>query len=365
MSIPFLDLHSMHDPLASDLHEALDDVLDRSNYILGPALSAFEAAFAEYCGTRHCLGVANGLDALHLILRALEIGSGDEVIVPAHTFIATWLAVSHTGATPIPVDVDPATGNLDPKRVEEALTTRTRAVMPVHLYGQPAAMDDLANAVADRNIVLIEDAAQAHGASYRGRRCGNLGIAAGFSFYPGKNLGALGDGGAIVTNDDTVADTVRRLRNYGSSAKYRHESLGWNSRLDELQAAFLQRKLSRLDAWTAARRNAALAYQVGLAGIPDLVLPHVIDDTEPVWHLFVIRTIRRDALSAHLASREIGSLVHYPTPPHLQDAYRHLGYPPGTFPQAEAWSREALSLPMWPGVPTAPVIAAIREFFAA
>jgi len=362
MSIPFLDLRSMHDPLASELRTALDDALARSHYVLGPAVEAFEAAFAAYCGARHCIGVANGLDALHLILRGYGIGPGDEVVVPAHTFIATWLAVSHAGATPVPVDVDPATGNLDPGQVAAALTPRTRAVMPVHLYGQPADMDALADAIGGRNLRVIEDAAQAHGARFRGRTAGTLGHAAGFSFYPGKNLGALGDGGAIVTDDEVLAAAVRRLRNYGSSVKYHHETIGWNARLDELQAAFLQVKLPHLEAWTAARRIAADAYLAGLSGLPGLTLPQVAAGAEPVWHLFVVRSARRDALQAHLAARGIGTLIHYPVPPHLQAAYQSLGYGSGDFPAAEAWAREALSLPLWPGVPTGPVIEALHDF---
>lgn len=362
MTIPFLDLHSMHDPLAGELRAALDAVLTRSHYVLGPALEAFEDDFAAYCSTRHCVGVANGLDALHLILRAYGIGPGDEVIVPAHTFIATWLAVSHAGAAVVPVDVDAATGNLDPSRVAAALTPRTRAVMPVHLYGQPADIDGLRDAIGGRDLRIIEDAAQAHGARYRGRTVGSLGSAAGFSFYPGKNLGALGDGGAIVTDDDTLADAVRRLRNYGSAVKYHHETVGWNSRLDELQAAFLRVKMSHLEAWTAARRNAARAYLQGLAGLPGLVLPSPTEGCEPVWHLFVVRSSRRDELQAHLAARGIGTLIHYPVPPHLQGAYLPLGHRPGDFPAAEAWAREALSLPLWPGVPTGPVIEALHDF---
>lgn len=360
--VPFLDLKAMHAPLADELRQAFDDAIERSNWIMGPALAEFEAAFAAYCESKHCLGVANGLDALHLILRGYGIGEGDEVIVPAHTFIATWLAVSHAGATPVPVDVDPRTGNLDPAKLAAALTGRTRAVMPVHLYGQPADIDAIRAALGGRPIRIIEDAAQAHGARYHGRPAGSLGDAAGFSFYPGKNLGALGDGGAIVTGDDELAERIQKLRNYGSAVKYRHELVGWNSRLDELQAAFLSVKLRRLETWTAARRSAATAYLDGLAGLPGLTLPQVITGASPVWHLFVVRCPRRDALQAHLAGRGIGTMIHYPAPPHLQPAYRHLGLAEGAFPAAEAWAREALSLPLWPGVPTAAVIAALRDF---
>lgn len=365
-AVPFLDLKAMHAPIAGALRQVFDDAIERSHWILGPALDEFEAAFAAYCERKHCIGVANGLDALHLILRGYGIGEGDEVIVPAHTFIATWLAVSHAGATPVPVEVDPATGNLDPTKLAAALSPRTRAVMPVHLYGQPADIDAVRDAVraalGDRPIRIIEDAAQAHGARLHGRVAGSLGDAAGFSFYPGKNLGALGDGGAIVTNDDELAAAVRKLRNYGSVVKYQHELVGWNSRLDELQAAFLSVKLRQLAAWTRARRDAAAAYREGLAGLPGLTLPSVIEGAAPVWHLFVVRSKQRDALQAHLTRRGIGTMIHYPTPPHLQPAYRGLGFTAGAFPVAEAWAAEALSLPLWPGVPTAPVIAALRDF---
>lgn len=365
MTIPFLDLRPMHEPLKQALEAALGNVLARSHYILGPEVEGFEQAFADYCGARHCIGVGNGLDALHLILEGYDIGPGDEVIVPAHTFIATWLAVSHAGASIVPVDVDSRTANLDARLLAAAITPRTRAIIPVHLYGQPAEMEGIRSAVAGRDIRIIEDAAQAHGARYQGQAAGTLGDAAGFSFYPGKNLGALGDGGAVVTNDDALADRLRMLRNYGSAVKYRHESAGWNSRLDELQAAFLNVKLPHLDAWNAARQTAARGYLSALAGIPGLTLPTVPEGMAPVWHLFVIRTAERDALQAHLHAQDIGTLIHYPAPPHLQPAYASLGFPAGRFPEAEAWAREALSLPLWPGIPWEPVAEAIRRFFRA
>jgi dTDP-4-amino-4,6-dideoxygalactose transaminase len=363
--IPFLDLASQHEPLRAALLDRFARVIDRGQFILGDELAAFESAFGRYCDTRHCLGVGNGLDALHLILRGYGIGAGDEVIVPAHTFIATWLAVSHAGAVPVPVDVMEGTANIDPRQVAQAITPRTRAVIAVHLYGQPADMDGLRAIIGQRDIKIIEDAAQAHGAEYRGRRAGSLGDAAGFSFYPGKNLGALGDGGAITTNDNRLAAAVRRLRNYGSDIKYRHETIGWNSRLDELQAALLHEKLAHLDEWTAARRTAAHEYISGLSGIPELRLPEVLDGANPVWHLFVVRSPRRTELQEHLRTCGIGTLIHYPHPPHLQEAYRELGFAAGSMPIAEAWCREALSLPLWPGVPVAPIVSAIRGFFAA
>lgn len=364
-AIPFLDLPSMHAPLREQLTAAFQRVLDSNSLILGPELDRFERDFAAYCGAEHCVGVGNGLEALHLILRGFGIGAGDEVIVPAHTFIATWLAVSQAGANPVPVDVDVVSGNLDPSLLEAAITPHTRAIIAVHLYGQTADMDAIRVVARKHNLRIIEDAAQAHGAAYRGKKAGSLGDAAGFSFYPGKNLGALGDGGAIVTADADLARAVRHLRNYGSSARYRHEMQGWNSRLDELQAAFLNEKLQHLDDWNRMRRTAAAAYASGLAGIPGLTVPTAPDWCEPAWHLFVVRTMQRDALQAHLAEHAIGTLIHYPTPPHHQAAYAGHRDARRSFAAAESWAREALSLPMWPGVPCAAVITAIREFFDA
>jgi dTDP-4-amino-4,6-dideoxygalactose transaminase len=316
-------------------------------YLLGSELEAFEVEFAAYCGARHCVGVGNGLDALHLILRGMGIGPGDEVIVPAHTYIATWLAVSYTGATPVPVETDAATYNLDPERIEEAITGRTRAIMPVHLYGQPADMDRI-NALARRHgLKVIEDAAQAHGARYKGRRAGSLGDAAGFSFYPGKNLGAMGDGGAVVTSDGELAERVRMLRNYGSRIKYRHEVMGYNSRLDEVQAALLRVKLKRLDDWNARRSRIAGRYNESLAG-SGLTLPVVPAWAESAWHLYVVRSNSRRDLTECLDRNGIGWLIHYPVPPHLQEAYRGLGHSAGSLPVAELLAEEVVSLPMGP-----------------
>jgi dTDP-4-amino-4,6-dideoxygalactose transaminase len=345
--VPFLDLSAPWHELREELDAAWRRVMDSGWYILGKEVAAFEEEFAAWCGTCHCIGVGNGLDALHLILRALDIGPGDEVIVPSNTYIATWLAVTYAGATPVPVEPDSVTFNLDPMLLEAAITPKTRAVIPVHLYGQPADMDAV-NSIARRHgLKVIEDAAQAHGARYRGRRCGSLGDAAGFSFYPGKNLGALGDGGAITTNDNDLAERVRMLRNYGSSKKYVNEVAGFNSRLDELQAALLRVKLARLDEWNDRRRVVAAAYYKELAGT-GLALPFVPDWVEPVWHLYVVCCQDRDAVTARLDRSGIGWLIHYPVPPHLQGAYRNLGYRAGDFPVAERMTREVLSLPMGP-----------------
>ena len=347
--IPFLDFSAMHTELRPRLDAAYARVVDSNWLILGREVEAFEQEFAAYCGARHCIGVANGLDALFITLKAMGIGQGDEVIVPSNTYIATWLAVSYAGATPVPVEPDPHTYNLDPARIEVAITPATKAIMPVHLYGQPADMDPI-NAVARRHgLQVIEDAAQAHGARYKGRRTGSLGDAAGFSFYPGKNLGALGDGGAVVTSDDALADKLRVLRNYGSRVKYHNEVKGFNSRLDELQAAFLREKLAVLDEWSERRRKVAAHYLSGLAG-SGLKLPFVPDWADPVWHLFVIRSPHRDKLQKELSERAVSTMIHYPIPPHLQPAYAELNLGEGSLPVAEAIHREVLSLPMWPQI---------------
>ena len=343
--IDFLSLKQVNAPHRAAIQAALTRVLDSGWYVLGEEVEAFERDFAAYCGTTHCIGVANGLDALHLILRGYGIGPGDEVIVPSNTFIATWLAVTQAGATPVPVDPDEHTHNIDPQRIEAAITPRTRAIMPVHLYGQPADMDPILE-IADRHgLRVVEDAAQAHGARYQGRRAGSLGDAAGFSFYPGKNLGALGDGGAITTSDDALAARLRQLRNYGSSVKYRHDVAGFNSRLDELQAAVLRAKLPHLDAENTARRACAAEYLAALQGAP-LVLPRVLPGTEPVWHLFVVRSERRDALQAGLREHGIGTLVHYPVACHRQGAYAGQAWP--VLPVAERLQDQVLSLPIAP-----------------
>jgi dTDP-4-amino-4,6-dideoxygalactose transaminase len=365
-AVPFLDLQAAHARLAGELEAAFRRVVLSGRYILGEEVERFEREFAAYCGVEHCVGVGNGLDAMHLVLRALGVGRGHEVIVPANTFIASWLAVSYAGATPVPVEPCEDTCNIDPSRIEAAITSRTRAVMPVHLYGQPADMDAI-NGVAGRHgLPVVEDAAQAHGARYRGRAMGGLGDAAGFSFYPGKNLGALGDAGAVTTNDERLAAEVRKLRNYGSEVKYANDVKGFNSRLDELQAALLRVKLPRLANGNARRAEIAGRYRRALAGVPGLILPSVPEWAEPSWHLFVIRHERRDELQKHMASRGVSTLVHYPIPPHLQAAYHELEFARGAFPVSERIHDRCLSLPIGPDLDDAQVdrcIEAVRAFW--
>jgi len=347
MNIPFLDLKAPHQELRSELKEAFESVLNSGWYILGDEVKQFEQEFANYSEAKHCVGTGNGLEALHLILRAYGIGSGDEVIVPSNTYIATWLAASYAGATPIPVEPDEQTYNIDPSLIEAAITSRTKAIIAVHLYGQPADMDAI-NAIAKKyNLKVIEDAAQAHGARYKGKRVGTLGDAAGFSFYPGKNLGAIGDGGAVTTNDPALAEKVRVLCNYGSHIKYHNEVKGYNSRLDELQAAFLRVKLRKLDEWNERRKLIASVY---LKYLPkdDLVLPYVPIWADPVWHLFVVRNSQRDRLQKKLNLDGIATMIHYPIPPHLQKAYKELSYSEGDFQIAEKIHMDILSLPIGP-----------------
>jgi len=312
--IPFLSLKAANDEIRSDLHCAFDRVLKSGNFILGDEVANFESEFSEYCGVKHCVGVGNGLDALHLILKAYDIGPGDEVLVPANTFIATWLAVSYVGAIPIPIEPDIGTYNIDISRLEKLITPQTKAIIAVHLYGQPADMDSI-NEVADRySLKVIEDAAQAHGSLYKDRKVGSLGDVSAFSFYPGKNLGALGDGGAITTNNLELAKKVRALSNYGSQIKYQHEFKGLNSRLDELQAAFLREKLKKLNKWNSHRKILASEYLKQLKGL-NVILPHIPEWADPVWHLFVIRTMHRDAFLKKLMESGIAASIHYPTPP--------------------------------------------------
>lgn len=346
MRIPFLDLIAENAERRVQLDAAYARVMDAGQFILGHECEVFEAEFAAYCGVRHCVGVANGLEALELILRGMDIGPGDEVIVPGNTFIATWLAVTRTGAQPVPVEPDAHTYNIDVDRIEAAITSRTKAIMPVHLYGQPADMDSLNNIARVHGLKVIEDAAQAHGACYKGRRAGSLGDAAGFSFYPTKNLGALGDGGAILTNDAALADRVRILRNYGSRVKYVNEVAGYNSRLDELQAAFLRVGLPGLDRRNARRREIAALYGRELAGHPSIVVPVVPDWAEPVWYAYVVQVSNRSRVQEILKARGIGSLVHYPIPPHLSGAYTSQGFKAGQLPISEALADRVLSLPM-------------------
>lgn len=345
--IPFLDVKSIQLEHAEALKAALDRVLQSGWYVLGEEVKQFEQEYATWCGASHAAGVANGLDALVLALRALGIGAGDEVIVPSNTYIATWLAVSHVGAMPVPVEPDPRTFNIDPARVEAAITPRTRALMPVHLYGQPADMDPLLAIARAQGLRVIEDAAQAHGARYKGRRVGAHGDAVCWSFYPGKNLGALGDAGAVTTQDAEVAERLRVMRNYGSRVKYHNETIGWNSRLDELQAAFLRAKLPRLEAGNRRRAEIARCYLEGLAG-HNVALPQLHPECESAWHLFVIRHADRDGLARRLEERGVATAIHYPVAPHLQPAYAALGLRAGALPVSEALHAEVLSLPMGP-----------------
>jgi dTDP-4-amino-4,6-dideoxygalactose transaminase len=346
-AVPFLDLAALHAPIRKELDKAYQRVMDSGWFIAGPELEAFESEFALYCQAKHCVGVGNGLDAIHLLLRAYGIGPGDEVLVPSNTFIATWLAVTQCGATPMPVEPLAVTHNIDPFLLEACITPRTRAVVPVHLYGQPADMDAIHAVAAKHKLVVIEDAAQAQGALYKGRRVGSLGHAAATSFYPGKNLGALGDGGAVLTNDEHIAAKVKQLRNYGSEVKYQHRAQGYNSRLDEMQAAFLRVKLRVLDDWNAQRQNIARLYSERIQH-PEVTLPAVPEFAQPVWHLYVLRTEQRDKLRDALQDQGIATVIHYPVPPHLQACYPN--YANSHLPLASLLANEVLSLPMSPAM---------------
>jgi dTDP-4-amino-4,6-dideoxygalactose transaminase len=350
VKVPFLDLNAQYLELKDELDAAYHRVMDSGWFILGKEVEAFESEFAEYCQVKHCIGVGNGLDALHLILRASGIGPGDEVIVPSNTYIATWLAVTYAGATPVPVEPDQRTYNIDPSRIESAITERTKAIMPVHLYGQPADMDSINDIATRYGLKVFEDAAQAHGAKYKGRKTGGLGDAAGFSFYPGKNLGAFGDGGAVTTNDNALAEKIRMLGNYGSRVKYHNEMKGFNSRLDELQAAFLRIKLTKLDEWNERRRLVAGQYLRELSDQKGLVLPYISQWTDPVWHLFVVCSDNRYQLQIRLRDANVETMIHYPIPPHLQSAYVNLGYLESAFSIAECVHQKVLSLPIGPHI---------------
>jgi dTDP-4-amino-4,6-dideoxygalactose transaminase len=348
VKVPFLDFTAPYAELKSELDEAYFRFMRSAWYVLGQEVEAFEQEYATYCGVKHCVGVANGLEALHLTLRAYGIGENDEVIVPSNTYIATWLAISYAGAMPVPVEPDPKTFNLDPGRIEAAITRRTKAIMPVHLYGQSADMDPIMSIARKHGLKVIEDNAQAQGARYKGRRTGSLGDAAGNSFYPGKNLGAYGEAGAVTTNDKELADNIRVLRNYGSQKKYYNDVKGYNSRLDELQAAFLRVKLKKLDEWNDRRRDVAAFYLTELGGAANLTLPFVPEWAEPVWHLFVVRHLKRNALQQKFAAADIGTLIHYPVPAHLSGAYADGKWTRGAFPVAEELADTVLSLPMGP-----------------
>lgn len=345
--VRFLDLKAAYLELQEEIDGAIHAVLHSGSYVLGPELEHFENEFAAYCDARFAVGLANGLDALQLALQAMGIGPGDEVIVPSNTFIATWLAVSKCGAIPVPVEPSPSTHNMNADGVETAITRRTKAIIPVHLYGQPADLDAVLGIAKRNGLKVLEDAAQAHGAMYKSQRIGAHGDAVAWSFYPGKNLGALGDGGGVTTNDAQLADRIRALRNYGSRAKYVHELQGSNSRLDPMQAAILRVKLRHLDDWNSRRRKVADLYLQGLVAA-ELVMPEILNATTPVWHLFVVQHLNRDGLRAALAREGIETLVHYPIPPHRQQAYAGMGHESAGLPIAERLAQRVMSLPIGP-----------------
>jgi dTDP-4-amino-4,6-dideoxygalactose transaminase len=362
LPVPFLDLRSSHDELKADLLAEFGRLIDSNAFTNGPAVGAFEDAFAAYCKRSACIGVASGLDALRLALIAAGLEPGDEVLVPANTFIATFEAVSQAGGTPVPVDASESDLNIDVDAARAAITERTRFIMPVHLYGQLADMRGL----GELGLPIVEDACQAHGATRDGAAAGELGLAAAFSFYPGKNLGAFGDAGALVADDEQLVTRVKALREHGQRAKYDHELVGFTARLDTIQAIVLSHKLPLLDAWNDQRRAAAALYTEGLAGVGDIELPPVAPNSDPVWHLYVIQTADPQALALHLRDREIGSGFHYPEPAHLSKAYRSLGHPAGSFPVAEEAAGRVLSLPMFPGITESQieaVVDGVRSYF--
>jgi dTDP-4-amino-4,6-dideoxygalactose transaminase len=364
--IGFVNLPAQYRSLKPEIDSAIHSVLERGQYIGGPELDDFERFFARYCGARHGLGVSSGTTALELVLRAVGAGPGSEVITVSHTFIASVAAISATGATPVLIDVDPDTGCMDPAKLEAAITERTRAVLPVHLYGHPAPVDRIQEIAGARDVVVIEDAAQAHGATLHGRRVGSLATAACFSFYPAKNLGAFGDGGFVTTDDDAIAAQLQLLRDHGRVSKYEHAVIGQTARLDNLQAAILGVQATKLDEWNERRRQVATWYRHHLASSP-VALPVETDGARSVYHLFVVRSDRRDALREHLERRGVSTGVHYPIPVHLQPAYRHLDHRVGDFPVSERLSREVLSLPIHPFLEQADVeyvASSVAEFFA-
>lgn len=364
MKIPFVSFLPMEKELSDDIRASFNRVFTRSWYIEGIEDEAFERAFAEYCGAKYCIGVGNGLDALMLCLKAMDIGAGDEIVVPSNTYIATALAVTYVGATPVFVEPDIKTFNINPDLIEAAITAKTKAIMPVHLYGQACDMDPILRIAKKYGLRVVEDCAQAHGATYKGQKVGTFGDAAGFSFYPGKNLGALGDAGAVVTNDKMIADKVRALGNYGSDYKYHHIYRGNNSRLDELQAAFLSAKLPHLEHMNVVRRRIAQMYTEGIKN-PKIITPYVNPDCVPVWHIYGIRCAERNSLEKHLNDRGVGTNKHYPIPMHLQECYKELNIPLGSLPIAEEISSTELSIPMFYGMTEEAiryVINTINEF---
>ena len=348
MQVPFLDLNAQYRSIKTEVDAAMQSVIDTSSFILGPAVTEFENHFAKYIGVKHAIGVDSGTQAIELALRAVDLQPGDEVIAPANTFIASVLPVSRLGAKPVFVEINPQTYNLDITRLESAITPKTRVILPVHLYGQPVTEMERILEIADQhNLMVIEDAAQAHGAYYKGKRVGSFGKAAAFSFYPGKNLGAYGDGGMVVTNDAEVAEKVRQLRNYGQTQKYHHEQLGFNHRLDSIQAAVLDVKLKYLDQWNKGRQAHAATYIKKLETIDEIILPYIPPEVEPVWHIFAIRVKKRDELQAYLQEFGVATGIHYPIPIHLQKSYQYLEYEKGDFPLTETIAEELLSLPMY------------------
>ena len=366
MTIPFLSFAPQHNPIRSEVLSAIADVYDKQWYVLGEQVKAFEAEYSAFNHVAHTIGVANGLDALHLALEALGVQPGDEVIVPSNTYIATWLAVSFVGGIPVPVEPNPDTYNIDPARIEAALTPRTKGMMPVHLYGQACEMGPIMDIARKHGLWVVEDNAQAQGAAWDGGFTGSFGAVNGTSFYPGKNLGALGDAGAVTTNDADLAHKIQVLRNYGSQQKYYNEIIGHNSRLDELQAAVLRVKLGHLPIWTSQRQQIAAWYDQHLAGIEGLQLQTVAPGATHVYHLYVVRTIQRDALQDHLTQAGIGTMIHYPVPPHRQQAYAELAPSLPALPVAEALAATSLSLPIWPGMKledVMTVVAAVKSFY--
>ncbi|MGH7996370.1 MAG: DegT/DnrJ/EryC1/StrS family aminotransferase [Opitutaceae bacterium] len=364
MKVPFLDLRAQHDPIRAELLSAFNEVIDGNSFAGGPFVARFEEDFAVFCQASHAIGVGNGTDALWLALLAKGVGPGDEVITVPNSFMATAEAISFTGATPVFVDFDERTYTLDPARLEKAITTRTKAVIPVHLYGQTADMDPIMEIAGRHGLFVLEDACQAHGAEYKGRRAGSIGHAAAFSFYPGKNLGALGEAGAVTTSDRALAERIKCLREHGQSKKYHHSHIGWNARMDGLQAAALRIKLRLLAQGNAARRAHAQEYNKLLAGIDGIQLPYVAPDRTPVFHLYVVRIAERDRVLSALAERGIACGIHYPKPLHLQPAYASLNLGPGSFPVSEFQAEELLSLPMFPELTSQQVEAVARELIS-
>ena len=364
MKIPFLNFQPMHAQIRDEMQHAFQRVYDSHWYIQGHELTQFETEYAQLSRTQFAVGVSNGLDALVLSLRALNIGVGDEVIVPSNTYIATALAVSHVGATPVFVEPRMETYNINPELITQAITKKTKAIMPVHLYGQACEMDAIMEIAKANNLYVVEDNAQAHLSSFNGQLTGSFGNVNGTSFYPGKNLGALGDAGAVTTNNESLASRIKTLRNYGSAVKYYNEEIGYNNRLDELQAAFLRVKLSCLNDWTNQRKEIAKWYNEALQNRNDLILPYVHEKADHVYHLYVVRTSNREKLQQELSDKGVQTMIHYPVPPHLQKAYKHLGYKKGDFPIAEEIARTCLSLPVWPGLQENQVFQILNTFLS-